>query len=139
MHIVSVVIPVRDMGRYLGEALRSVLAQDYRPIEVIVVDDGSTDDSAEVARSFPEVIYLSQSHRGASVARNAGIARSRGSFVAFQDADNVWVPNKLTLQMGWLLEHPETGYVAAFYKNFLEPGVGRPAWITEEQLAKEQK
>ena len=137
--LVSVIIPVRDMGRYLGESLRSVLAQDYRPIEVIVVDDGSTDDSAKVAGSFPEVICLRQAHRGVPAARNFGIAQARGAFVAFQDADDVWHPNKLTVQLEWLRKHPETGYVAAFYRNFLEPGVPRPAWVREEQLANPQK
>jgi glycosyltransferase involved in cell wall biosynthesis len=132
--LVSVIIPVRDMGRYLGEALRSVLAQDYRPIEVIVVDDGSTDDSAEVAASFAEVICLREPRRGVSIARNLGIARSRGAFIAFQDADDIWDPSKLTVQMEWMLDHPETGYVAAFYRNFLEPGMARPAWVREEQL-----
>lgn len=137
--LISVVIPVRDMGRYLGDSLRSVFAQDYSPIEVIVVDDGSIDDSAQVARSFPEVICLSQVHRGVSAARNTGILRSRGVLIAFQDADNIWVPNKLSLQVEWLQGHPESGYVAAHYRNFLEPGVPRPAWITEAQLAEEQK
>jgi glycosyltransferase involved in cell wall biosynthesis len=137
--LVSVIIPVRDMGRYLGEALRSVLAQDYRPIEVIVVDDGSTDDSAEVAASFPAVICLREPPRGVSIARNLGIARSQGAFVAFQDADDIWEPSKLTVQMEWMLNHPETGYVAAFYRNFLEPGVARPAWVREDQLGNPQK
>jgi glycosyltransferase involved in cell wall biosynthesis len=137
--LVSVIIPVRDMGQYLGESLRSVLAQDYRPIEVIVVDDGSTDDSAKVAGSFPEVTCLRQAHRGISAARNFGIVQAQGAFVAFQDADDLWHPNKLTVQLDWLLKHPEAGYVAAFYRNFLEPGVARPAWVREEQLANPQK
>lgn len=137
--LVSVIIPVLDAGRYLGEALRSVLAQHYRPIEVIVVDDGSTDDSVKVAASFAGVICLRQAHQGPIGARNVGIAQSRGAFVAFQDADDVWHRNKLAIQMEWLLKHPETGYVAACYRNFLDPGVARPAWVTEQQLADEQK
>jgi glycosyltransferase involved in cell wall biosynthesis len=136
---VSVIIPVRDMDRYLAEALRSVLAQDYRPIEVIVVDDGSSDDSAEVAASFPDVICLRQAHQGVPTARNRGIARAGGAFIAFQDADDIWKPRKLTVQVEWMLLHPETGYVAACYQNFLEPGVARPAWVREEQLTSPQK
>lgn len=137
--LVSVVIPVHDMGRYVGDALRSVFAQDYRPIEVIVVDDGSTDDTADVARSFADVDYLYQPQQGVAAARNAGIARSRGQLVAFLDADDLWAPNKLALQARWLLEHTETGYVAAHFRNFLEAGVARPAWVTEEQLVEDQQ
>jgi glycosyltransferase involved in cell wall biosynthesis len=137
--LVSVIIPVHNMGRYLGDALRSVFAQDYRPIEVIVVDDGSTDDTAEVARSFDDVGYLHQAHQGVAAARNEGIAQSRGEFVAFLDADDLWAANKLTVQVAWLLEHPEAGYVTAHFRNFLEAGVPRPSWITEEQLVEDQK
>ena len=137
--LVSVVVPVYNMGQYLGDALRSVFIQDYRPIEVIVVDDGSTDDTAEVAHSFSDLTYLYQSHQGVPAARNAGIALSQGEFVAFQDADDLWAPNKLAVQVQWLLEHPETGYVVAHFRNFLEAGVPRPPWVSEEQLAKDQK
>ena len=137
--LVSVVIPVYNMGRYLADASRSVFVQDYRPIEVIVVDDGSTDDTAAVAHSFSDIAYLYQVHQGVPAARNAGIALSQGEFVAFQDADDLWAPSKLSVQVQWLLEHPETGYVAAHFRNFLETGVARPPWVTEEQLAKDQK
>jgi glycosyltransferase involved in cell wall biosynthesis len=137
--LVSVIIPVRDTAAYLGESIQSVLAQDYRPIEVIVVDDGSTDDSIAVAASFPEVICLRQDRQGAAAARNHGIARAQGAFVAFQDADDIWQPNKLTVQLEWLLSHPETGFVAACYRNFLAPGIARPAWLREDQLANPQR
>jgi glycosyltransferase involved in cell wall biosynthesis len=137
--LVSVIIPVHNTGRYLGDSLRSVLAQGYRPIEVIVVDDGSTDDSAKVATSFSEVVCHRQAHQGVPGARNAGIGLSRGDFIAFQDADDLWHPNKLSIQIEWLLEHPTTGYVAAHFRNFLEAGVPRPVWVGEEQLAKDQK
>jgi glycosyltransferase involved in cell wall biosynthesis len=137
--IVSVVVPVYNMGRYLGDALRSVFVQDYRPIQVIVVDDGSSDDTAAVAQSFSGLAYLYQAHNGVAAARNAGITLSQGEFVAFQDADDLWAPSKLSVQVQWLLEHPETGYVAAHFCNFLETGVARPPWVTEEQLAKDQK
>ncbi len=136
--LVSVIIPVHNMGRYLADALRSVFAQDYRPIEVIVVDDGSTDDTAEVARSFGEVDYVHQSNQGVAAARNQGIARSRGELIAFLDADDLWAPPKLTVQVEWMRERPEIGYVTALFRNFLEAGVSRPAWIKEEQLVEEQ-
>lgn len=132
--LVSVVIPARNMDRYLTDALRSVFAQDYRPIEVIVVDDGSTDETAAVARGFAEVRYFRQPHLGIASARNRAIGCATGDFIAFQDADDLWAPEKLTVQMTWLLAHPETMYVAAHYRNFLQPGMPRPSWISEAQL-----
>jgi glycosyltransferase involved in cell wall biosynthesis len=104
--LVSVVIPVYNAEPFLRETLDSVLAQDYEPFEVIVVDDGSTDGSGAIARSYPEVRYLLQENQGPAVARNAGIAAARGEFLAFFDADDVMLPNKLSVQVGYLLEHP---------------------------------
>jgi glycosyltransferase involved in cell wall biosynthesis len=105
--LVSVVIPVYNGEPFLREALDSVLAQDYEPFEVVVVDDGSTDGSGAIARSYPEVRYIRQENQGPAVARNAGIAAARGEFLAFFDADDVMLPNKLSVQVGYLLEHPE--------------------------------
>ena len=136
--LVSIVMPVFNGARYIGDALQSAFAQKYRPIEVIVVDDGSTDITAEVVRSFTEVIYMYQSNQGVAAARNKGISVARGEFIAFLDADDLWTPNKLTLQIDWLLEHTHVGYVAAKFRNFLEKGVERPRWIKEEQLSEEQ-
>ena len=137
--LISVVVPVRDMEQYLGDALRSVFAQSYRPLEVIVVNDGSTDGSAEVARAFPEVILLEQENCGVAAARNRGIDGSHGELIAFLDADDIWEPEKLSLQEQWLRQHPEIGYVTAHFRNVLEEGVPRPAWIRQEQLEEAQK
>jgi glycosyltransferase involved in cell wall biosynthesis len=136
--LVSIVMPVFNGARYIGAALQSAFAQEYRPIELIVVDDGSTDTTAEIVGSFKEVIYLYQSNQGVSGARNKGISVARGEFIAFLDSDDLWTPNKLTLQIDWLLEHAHVGYVAARFRNFLEKGVERPGWIKEEQLSEEQ-
>jgi len=137
--LVSVIVPVWNMSRYLGDALRSVFSQDYRPLEVIVVDDGSSDGSGEVARSFPEVILLTQENRGVAAARNRGIEHSRGELIAFLDADDVWHTSKLSIQVAWLEQHPEIGYVTAHFQNVLEEGVPRPAWLREDQLVEMQK
>jgi glycosyltransferase involved in cell wall biosynthesis len=137
--LVSVVIPVFDGARYLDATLDSVFAQTHRPIEVIVVDDGSTDDTpAVLARrpeAPPELVVIRQANAGAAAARNAGIALARGDFIALQDADDLWVPDKLAHQLAHLAAHPEHGYVAALVQSFLEPGVARPAWVTDAQLA----
>ncbi len=133
--LVSVVIPVFNGARFIDETLRSVFAQDYRPIEVIVVDDGSTDDTPSVLARWPEVVVIRQPNGGTASARNAGIARATGAFIALQDADDLWAPDKLSLQVQHLHEHPGDGYVVAHVQSFLEPGVERPAWVTDTQLA----
>jgi glycosyltransferase involved in cell wall biosynthesis len=96
---VSVVIPCFNAARYIAAAIRSVLAQRWPDLEIIVVDDGSTDGSAElVAAAFPQVTLLRQPNRGAAEARNLGIRHACGSWIAFLDADDIWLPGKLHAQ-----------------------------------------
>jgi glycosyltransferase involved in cell wall biosynthesis len=101
---VSVIIPVRNGERYLAEALGSVRAQSYRHLEVLVVDDGSEDGTAEVVRRArdPRVRYVYQEPGGAAAARNHGIRLARGHYLAFLDADDLWDENKLGLQVAAL-------------------------------------
>lgn len=121
--LVSIIIPVFNYGRFLAEALDSVMAQSYRPIEVIVVDDGSTDNTKEIAHSFPEVQYYYQKNQGEAVARNTGIAKARGKFIAFLDADDTWLPDKLKIQIQYLEKHSGLGCTLCKIQNFIEPGV----------------
>ena len=130
--LVSVIIPVYNGGRHLRAALESVFAQTYRPIEVIVVDDGSTDDSGAVAQSFPDVRYINQSNQGVATARNNGIEAARGEFLAFLDQDDLWTPDKLKLQIQYLLNHPDVGYTLTQQKFFLDPGATLPSWFRKE-------
>jgi glycosyltransferase involved in cell wall biosynthesis len=129
--LVSVVVPVFNGERFLRETLGSILDQDYRPLEVIVVDDGSTDSTADIARSHETIHYLYQDNQGPAAARNAGIEASRGELVAFLDADDRWLPGKLRIQVAYLIEHPETGFVYAHRRMVLEPGVEPPPWYEE--------
>lgn len=131
---VSVVVPVFNGEPFLADALRSAFQQECPPAEIIVIDDGSTDGSAEVAHRFPGVRYIHQPNQGVAAARNAGIAAASCGLIALLDADDVWAPEKLAIQVDWLKEHPETGYVTAMFRNFLEPGTPKPLWITEKQL-----
>ena len=132
--LVSVVIPVYNGARFLDDALRSVFAQDYRPLEVIVVDDGSTDATPEVLARWPEVIAIRQANAGVTAARNAGLARATGAFIALQDADDLWAPHKLSAQVAYLDEHAHFGYCAALVQSFLEPGHARPEWLPDAHL-----
>jgi glycosyltransferase involved in cell wall biosynthesis len=105
--LVSVVVPVWNGEAYLGEALDSVLAQDYGPLEVVVVDDGSTDGSAAVAARYGDPVRcVRQANQGPAAARNRGLAESRGALLAFLDADDRWLPGKLTRQVAWLAGEP---------------------------------
>jgi glycosyltransferase involved in cell wall biosynthesis len=121
---VSIIIPVYNGERYLPEAIESILSQCYYPREVIIVDDGSTDGSANVARRFSEHIQLyRQPNRGAAAARNLGIKNSKGSFIAFLDADDLWAPDKLALQWQALQNNPLWDMVLGKVKQFISPDV----------------
>lgn len=127
--LVSVVVPVFNGERFLAEALESVFAQDYRPIEVIVVDDGSTDRSAEIIRSFPEVRLVSQANAGVAAARNAALRIATGEFISFLDQDDRWLPHKLTRQVARLLECPSLGFVTAQERCVLDGLTEAPHWL----------
>jgi glycosyltransferase involved in cell wall biosynthesis len=97
---VSVIVPVSNGERFLAEALESVLQQGHRPLEIVVVDDGSTDGTAAVVRRFGErVRYVHQLHRGAPAARNQGVRVASGNVIAFLDADDLWAEDKLAVQL----------------------------------------
>lgn len=135
---VTVVIPVYNGEKYINETLESVLAQEYRSFEIIVVDDGSTDGSAEVVTSYKSVRYLHQRNQGVAVARNVGISSALGNFIAFLDQDDLWEPSKLRIQIDYLQRNPHVSYVLARQRIFLQPGVERPSWLREEHLRESQ-
>ncbi len=133
--LISVIIPVYNGEKYLAEAIESVLDQNYCPIEVIVVDDGSTDGTADVAWSFSESVhFIYQPNQGVAVARNTGIKNSSGELIAFLDADDLWAHNKLNVQVDCLLMHPNIGYILGRQQNFLELGIDKPFWLRKEHL-----
>ena len=111
---VSVVIPAYNAARYIGMALMSAQEQTFHDHELIVVDDGSSDDTAERAAAVaPEATILRQPNGGPGRARNLGVARARGRLVAFLDADDVWFPDALATLVGYAQRHPEAGLVCA--------------------------
>src|SRR5436190_9496549 len=94
--LISCIVPVFNGDRYLAETLDSILAQTHRPIEIIVVDDGSTDGTSAIAAEYGEKIrYIRQENSGVASARNLGLQSARGDFIAFLDADDLWHAGKL--------------------------------------------
>ncbi len=105
---VSVIIPTYNRGWVLREAIDSVLAQDYTDYELIVVDDGSTDNTRKILDSYGrDIIVLQQPNQGVSAARNRGIAESRAQLVALLDSDDIWLPQKLTRQVAFFKSNPD--------------------------------
>jgi glycosyltransferase involved in cell wall biosynthesis len=126
---VDVIIPCHNGARYLGEALESVLRQTHDATAALVIDDGSTDASVEIARGFGHrVTVLRQAKSGVSAARNRGIDAARGDCVAFLDADDRWHPEKVARQLAFLADHPECGLVHTAIRHIDAAGLvtGRP-------------
>ena len=109
---VSVIIPTYNRSQYVCEAIDSVLAQTYQDFEIIVVDDGSTDDTKEQLEAYgARIRYIAQENAGPGVARNRGILEARGDYVAFLDSDDMWYPTKLEKQVAVLDNQPTVGFV----------------------------
>lgn len=123
--LISVVIPCYNHARYLEEAIASVRAQSYRPIELVVVDDGSEDDTPAVAAAYPDVRYLRQENRGLAAARNAGLRASRGEYLVFLDADDRLLPHALQAGMACLSANPESAFASGAYRYMGEDGSPR--------------
>ncbi len=130
--LVSVIVPVLNAARFLGDALASVDAQTYAPFEVIVVDGPSTDETPRIAQSFARVRYMQQSGVGMWNAVNEGMDAARGEFVAMISSDDLWDENKLQLQVEYLRDHPDTRHVFGLTKFVLIEGETPPrAFRTE--------
>ncbi len=137
---VSVLIACRNYGRYLRACIESVRGQDCggEP-EIIVVDDGSTDDTAQVAQGEPGVRYVWQPHAGVAAARNRALREAGGEYLAFLDADDLWKKDKLALQLRYLREHPGCEIVFTGYENFLEDGADPDGeWVRRSRLFAEK-
>ena len=120
--LISCVVPVYNGERYIAEALDSILAQTYRPLEVIVADDGSSDGTARVVASYGDRLRcLWQSNAGPSAALNLGLSEAQGELVAFLDADDLWHPEKLARQMARFQARPELDLCVTHIQNFWVP------------------
>lgn len=142
--LISVIIPTFNGERYLEAALTSVLAQPWRPLEVVVVDDGSSDSTVAVAQTSG-VRVVRQMRRGAAAARNLGLSAARGDFIAFIDHDDLWIPNKLAVQMAAFDVDPALDVCVGHLQRFHDVATssGRvtlgdpvPAYLSITMLAK---
>lgn len=134
---VSVIVPLYNGARFLAETIESAAGQSYRPLEVVVVDDGSTDQSAQIVAEAQQrldlpLFYYYQDNQGPSVARNVGIQMAQGEIIAFLDADDLWMLEKVTRQVDYLLEHKEDGGVVCRTEYFLEPGTEWPPTLNRD-------
>lgn len=122
--LVTVVMPVYNVGPYVAEAIHSVLSQTYQALELIVVDDGSTDDTVErvAAHHDPRLHLLRQANAGSSAARNSGIAHGTGELIAFIDGDDVWLPDKLARHVAYLRDHSDADLTFAWSRIVDENG-----------------
>ncbi|HET9121565.1 MAG TPA: glycosyltransferase family A protein [Solirubrobacterales bacterium] len=125
---VSVIIPAFEAECYIGDAIESALAQTLPPDEVIVVDDGSTDSTPEIASGYEGVRVIRQENRGPSAARNAGFAASTGELIAFHDSDDLMEPRRLELQASYLAAHRGCGCVVGRQRVKIEEGSKKPFW-----------
>lgn len=128
--LISCIIPVYNGERYLDETLDSVFAQTYSPLEVIVVDDGSTDGTpAVIERRAEDINYIRQENAGPATARNTGIAAAAAEYLAFIDADDLWLPDKLSRQMALFDANPALDVCVTKLQNF---------WIDELESDRER-
>lgn len=123
--LVSVIMPAYNAAATIEESIESVLAQSYPHIELIIVDDGSTDRTAELIKGYaPRVTYVYQANSGlGSAPRNTGLRRCHGEFVAFLDSDDLWTPRHIARQVDLLARHPDVGLVFSDYRNFDASGL----------------
>lgn len=119
--LVSVIMPAYNAAPYVREAIESVFTQAYEPIELVVVDDGSVDGTADIVKSFPAVTYVFQTNAGSGAARNRAIQKARGEFFTFLDADDRFAPGRLVLQKEALDADPGLDMVFGMVREFISP------------------
>ncbi|BAQ61472.1 glycosyltransferase [Geminocystis sp. NIES-3708] len=103
---ISVIIPAFNAEKYLKDAIESVIKQNYQPLEIILIDDGSTDNTAKIAKSFQDIQYIYQENSGPVIARNNGIKIAKGEYIAFLDADDLWTDDHLELLVNCFKKDP---------------------------------
>lgn len=134
--LVSVVVPAYNSALYVGMAVRSALDQDYPNKEIIVVNDGSTDNTADILAQFgARIVVVNQSNSGVAAARNLGMQTARGAYIALLDADDAWLPGKLRKQVDYLSAHPELAAVYCAWREWQPDAHGQ---FTLPRLSREE-
>jgi glycosyltransferase involved in cell wall biosynthesis len=123
--LVSCIVPVYNGAPFIAQALDSIYAQTGADLDVIVIDDGSTDGSAQIAANFPEVRVHTKAHGGVAAARNDGVGLARGEFIAFLDADDLWLPGKIVAQLTALESDPSADYAVTLIHHVTTGPDGR--------------
>jgi glycosyltransferase involved in cell wall biosynthesis len=138
---VTVVIAVLNGERFIGEALESVLDQTFQDFEIVVVDDGSTDGTADVVRQYRgSISYLHQDNQGVGQARNRGVSEAKGEWIAFLDADDVWYRNKLSVQIEYVQMCPDVGFFYSDMDSMDEKGsIKQTAFLMAETNRRDEK
>lgn len=132
--LITTVVAVRNGEQFLRDALDSILASDYPNVEIVLIDGGSTDGTAEIARSYDQVKYFAQEGKGIPDAYNQGVREASGEWIAFLSHDDTWLPQKLSLQAKYLNEHPDHQLVVCRIQYFLEEGCQIPSGFRPELL-----
>ena len=137
--LISVIIPAFNSEHYLDQAIESVLAQTYQPVEIIVINDGSTDGTDAAAQQFiPKIRYYNQPNKGLGATRNRGVELAQGTFLAFLDADDIWLADKLEHQITLFIDDPDLdmafGYAIQFFSPELNEELIEKLTITDEVL-----
>ena len=114
---ISVIIPVYNSSKFIYKSIESVLDQTFLPHEIIVIDDGSTDNTAEIVSSYKDIVLFKQSNKGPSAARNLGMDKATGNWIAFLDADDIWGNNKLQLQKNIIDNYPQLQWVSTAFTD----------------------
>jgi glycosyltransferase involved in cell wall biosynthesis len=129
--LISVIVVTYNRARFLKEALESIKRQTFKDYEIILVDDGSTDNTREIAKEYPGIRYIYQEHGGISRARNTALKATRGKWIATLDSDDLWGTDKLQKQVDYLHAHPDCRIVFTDYSNFTD--------IPEDKLDRRQR
>ena len=129
--LVSIILPVLNAARFLGQALASVAAQTYAHYEIVAVDGGSSDETPAMLAAAPRTRCLRQTGMGLPAAWNTGLAAAQGESICFLDSDDLWPADRLARQVSYLAQHPQALYVLGHVQLFLEPGCPQPVSLAQ--------